>query len=92
MHGGGRDVAVANVPVAYLHASFPKDKHVILKLQSIFVDIMCEINPKFKNNIVYETTKCNKVVKCLYIRVPYSELCTAALNQHCYGMSNTPAL
>ena len=64
-----RDVAVADVPGAYLHASFPEDKRVILKLQGTFVDIMCEVNPKFEEDIIYEKTKRNKLVKCLYVRV-----------------------
>ena len=57
------------VPMACLHASFPKDKRVVLKLQGLFVDIMCKVNPDFKKDIVYETTKCNKLVKYLCVRV-----------------------
>ncbi len=57
------------VPMACLHASFPKDKCVVLKLQGLFVDIMCKVNPDFKKDTVYETTKCNKLVKCLHVRV-----------------------
>ena len=65
----GRDVAVADVPGAYLHASFPEDKKVILKLQGVFVDIMCDVNPDFKPHIVFEKNRKGKPVKCLYMRV-----------------------
>ena len=64
-----RDIAVADVPGAYLHASFPKDKKVILKLQGVFVDIMCDVNPEFKKHVIYERSKRNKNTKCLYVRV-----------------------
>ena len=40
----GRDVGTADVPGAYLHAEFPKDKVVLMRLRGIFVDIMCEAN------------------------------------------------
>ena len=40
-----RDVGTADVPGAYLHEEFLKDKKVILKLTGIFVDIMCRANP-----------------------------------------------
>ena len=65
----GRDVAVADVPGAYLHAEFPKDKCVILKLNRDFVDIMCNVNPEYKDHVVYETSKRGCRVKCIYIRV-----------------------
>ncbi len=65
----GRDVAVADVPGAYLHASFPEDKKVILKLQGVFIDIMCDVNPEYKKDVVYETGRKNKPVKYLCVRV-----------------------
>ena len=59
-----RDVGVADVPGAYLHAEFPKDKKVILRLVGVFVDIMCKANPDYKQYVAYEGNK-----KVLYLRV-----------------------
>ena len=39
----GRDVAVADVPGAYLHAKSPQDKKVVLNLTGVFADIMCSV-------------------------------------------------
>ena len=50
----GRDVAVADAPGAYLHAKFPKDKKVVLKLTGEFADIMCLVNPEYSKHIIYE--------------------------------------
>ena len=44
----GRDIAVTDIPGAYLQAIFPPEKRVILKLNGIFVDIMRLVNPLFK--------------------------------------------
>ena len=46
------DIAMADIPGAYLHAEFPADKRVILKLKREFVDIMFDVNPNFKQQIV----------------------------------------
>ena len=43
-----RDIVIANINGAYLHAEMPKGKKVILKLKGVFVDIMCNINPEYK--------------------------------------------
>ena len=42
----GRDVAILDVPGAYLHANMPQTegKTVLLKLKGDFVDIMCIAN------------------------------------------------
>ena len=63
------DVAVADIPGAYLHAEFPADKRVILKLKGVFVDIMVDVNPDFGQHIVYKWDRKGKEVKCLYVRV-----------------------
>ena len=60
----GRDVATVDVPGAYLHAKMPDGKRVILKLVGIYVDIMCQVNPEFKEYVVMEKGK-----KTLYLRV-----------------------
>ena len=67
-HEGG-DIAIADVPGAYLHAEFPKDKNIILRMTNIFVDIMCDVNKEYKKHIVYEVNKRGKRIKCLYVKV-----------------------
>ena len=64
-----RDIAIADVPGAYLHPEFPNDKKVVLKLSGLFVDIMCNVNPEYKEHIVYESTGKGKRIKCLYVKV-----------------------
>ena len=60
----GRDVAIFDIPGAYLHAEMPKDKIVLMKFRGQFADIMCEVDPKHKENIVFEKGK-----KVLYVQV-----------------------
>ena len=59
-----RDVAIFDVPVAYLHAEMPKDKRVLMKLRGIFVDIMCSVNSEYLPFVVIE-----KGEKVLYLRI-----------------------
>ncbi|GFH56607.1 hypothetical protein CTEN210_13083 [Chaetoceros tenuissimus] len=59
-----RDVAVFNVPGAYLHADLPPDKFVLLKIEGQFVDIMVDVNPEFKEDVRYENGK-----KVLYVQI-----------------------
>ena len=42
-----RDVAIFDVPGAYLHAELPPEKTVLLRIEGSFVDIMCDVNPDF---------------------------------------------
>ena len=60
----GRDVAIFDIPGAYLHAEMPEDKVVLMRFRGQFVDIMCQVNPEHKKNITYENGK-----KVLYVRV-----------------------
>ena len=53
----GRDVAIFDIPGAYLHALLPNEKTMIFKLRDYFVDIMCEINPEYKQYVWYEKSK-----------------------------------
>ena len=64
-----RDVTIPDVPGAYLHAEFSKDKRVILKLNSDFVDIMCDVNPECGNHVIYKTNKKGRKTKYLYVKV-----------------------
>ena len=49
-----RNVAIADIPGAYMHAEMPEGKNILLKLEEEFVDIMCSVNPEHTQNIVYE--------------------------------------
>ena len=62
---GGRDVAVADIPGAYLYASYPPEKRVTLKLNDVFVDIMCSMNPLFESHVVYERNRRGRDTKVL---------------------------
>ena len=44
-------MAIFGVPGSYLNADMPKEKCIILKIDSDFVGIMCEVNPKHKKNV-----------------------------------------
>ena len=46
-----------NVPGTFLHAPSPDDKMMLLKLKVRFVDLICEVNPAHKPNLLYEVTK-----------------------------------
>ena len=47
----------------------PKDKKLILKLKGIFANIMCDINPKYPQNVRYENG--TKVLYLLFLRAIY---------------------
>ena len=59
-----QDVAIFDIPGAYLHAEMPKDKVVLMKFRGQFADIMCRVNPEHSKNIVFEKGK-----KVLYVKV-----------------------
>jgi hypothetical protein len=59
-----RDVAIFDVPGAYLQAEMPKEKNMLMKFRDEFVDIMCDVNPEYKKYVVMENGK-----RVLYIRV-----------------------
>ena len=41
----GRDIAIYNIPGAYLQTKIPPEKEIHMILRYDFVDIMCEVNP-----------------------------------------------
>ena len=56
----GRDVGIFDIPGAYLQAKLapkPNNERVLMKLAGAFVDIMCEVNPEHKKNVIYENGK-----------------------------------
>ena len=59
-----RDVAVFDIPGAYLHAETPKDKLILMVFRDIFVDILCEVNPDVKKYVKIINGK-----KILYVKV-----------------------
>ena len=59
----GRDVAVVDVPGAYLHAELPDDT-VLLVLRDDLVNIMCDVDPIYRKYVVEQKGK-----KVLYLRV-----------------------
>jgi hypothetical protein len=59
-----RDIAICDIPGAYLQTALPPDKEIHMRLRGQFVDIMCEVNPVYKKFITYEHGK-----KVLYVRV-----------------------
>ena len=60
----GRDVAIFDVPGAYLHAEMPGDKKLLMVFRGEFVDIMCDVNEEYKKYVIYENGK-----KVLYVRI-----------------------
>jgi len=59
-----RDVAVFDVPGAYLHTDLPADKFVLLKIEGQFVDIMVDVKPEIKEDMRFENGK-----KVLYVQI-----------------------
>ena len=60
----GRKVQTFDVPGAYLHAEIPEQDRVFMKFEREFVDIMCEVNPEYKDHVRIENGK-----KVLYVQV-----------------------
>ena len=72
-----RDVAVFDVPGAYLQADLPDDKFALLKFEGQFVDIMVEVNPDFAESVRYE--KGRKVLYCRILKALYGMIESALL-------------
>ena len=51
------DVAIFDVPGAYLNADLPEDKFIIIKFENKFVDIMCTVNPELKKEVIHDGKK-----------------------------------
>ena len=60
----GRDVAIFDVPGAYLQAEMPREKKLLMKFRNEFVDIMCEVNPEYEQYVIKENGK-----KVLYVKI-----------------------
>ena len=59
-----RDVAIFDIPGAYLHAEMPEGKKLLMKFRDEFVDIMCQVNPEYKKHVIEEKGK-----KVLYVKI-----------------------
>ena len=59
-----RDVAIFDVPGAFLQTEMPKDKNVLLVIRDEFVDILCEVNPKYKKHVRIMNGR-----KILYVKI-----------------------
>ena len=57
-------MAIFDVPGAYLNAYMPEDKCLLIKFDSKFVDIMCEVNPELVEDVGFERGK-----KVLYLKI-----------------------
>ena len=80
------NVAIFDVPGAYLHADIPKTKFVLLKLEDEFIKIICDINPDY---IPYVRTEKNgkKVLYLQLLKVLYRCIESALLWYNCYTKS-----
>jgi hypothetical protein len=77
-----RDVAIFDVPGAYLHADMPKEKFVLLKLEGEFVNIMCDVNPQYTHFVRTENGK--KVLYLQLLKALYGCIESALLWYKCY--------
>jgi hypothetical protein len=59
-----RDIAIYDIPGAYLQTELPPDKEIHMRLRDEFVDIMCEVNADYLPYVVYENGK-----KVLYVKI-----------------------
>ena len=73
----GHNIDTFDVPGTYLHAKIPKDKRIIMKLRGDFVNIMCQVNPEYKQHVGYENG--NKVLYLQVIRAIYGCIESALL-------------
>ena len=48
----GRKVVTCDIPGAFLQADWPEDIDCYLKFEGAMVDMLCDINPEYKNNVV----------------------------------------
>jgi hypothetical protein len=49
----GRKVATCDIPGAFLQADWPADRDCYLKFEGAMVSMICDIDPKYKKNVVY---------------------------------------
>ena len=64
-----RKVATFEVTGTYIHVEISKDKRILVNLRGDFVDIMCQVNPEYKQHVRYDNGK--NVLYLLVIREFY---------------------
>jgi hypothetical protein len=52
-----RKVVTCDIPGAFLHADWPADQDCYLKFENVMVDMICQIDPKYKSNVIYREKK-----------------------------------
>jgi hypothetical protein len=52
-----RKVVTCDIPGAFLQADWPADQDCYLKFENVMVDMICQICPKYKNNVIYRGKK-----------------------------------
>jgi hypothetical protein len=62
-----RDIAIFDVPGAYLQAEMPKEKNMLMKFRDKFVDIMCDVNEEYKKYVVEENGKREQSYACIMV-------------------------
>jgi hypothetical protein len=50
-------VVTCDIPGAFLQADWPADQDCYLKFESVIVDMICQIDPKYKSNVIYRGRK-----------------------------------
>ena len=77
----GRDVATCDIPNAFIQTEVEekdKDGHrTIMKIRGVLVDILCEMDPSYKEYVVYEGN--NKVLYVHVTRAIYGMLVSSML-------------
>jgi hypothetical protein len=64
-----RAVQTFDIPGAYLQSPLPEGKTIFMKFEGKFADIMCDINPEYKDTMFVENGKNTlyvKVLKAIY--------------------------
>jgi hypothetical protein len=74
----GRKVATCDIPGAFLQADWPEERDCYLKFEGAMVSMICDIDPKYKDNIVY-TKKGRKFIYAKLTKAVYGTLLGAIL-------------
>jgi hypothetical protein len=48
----GRNVATCDIPGAFHQADWPADRDCYMKFEGAMVSIICDIDPKYKKNVI----------------------------------------
>lgn len=78
----GWDIAIFDVPGAFLQAEIPPREQILLKIKGRFVDLMCSVNPEYTKDVHVE--KGTKVLYFRVIRAIYGCISSALLWYACY--------